>query len=152
MKPNYRSSAASIFEELNCKISASLRIVTLILGTALWAAFAESAEDESPTVIHLYNKQDKHQVRAKLVGKKVAVVGNAQNAKEGAALVGPRGIIFVLSLESWPRELYGKDVIVTGTLISKTWKPHPPTGVPPATPVGTWYYIAHYQVRGLKKE
>lgn len=53
------------------------------------------------------------------LGKQITVVGEAQSLKEGARICGKNFCIYIDGLDSWPSELYGKQVSVTGIVIER---------------------------------
>jgi len=53
---------------------------------------------------------------ADAIGKRVRVVGTAQNAKLGAVVEGERLVVYCEGLDSWPAAQVGKPVTVTGVL------------------------------------
>jgi hypothetical protein len=50
----------------------------------------------------------------------VTITGTAENAKAGAVLVGDDGrTVYVAGMPEWPKDVYGKKLKLTGTLLRK---------------------------------
>jgi hypothetical protein len=62
---------------------------------------------------------------SRLVGKRVSLVGKAEDAKSGAVLMVDGAPIYVRPLEAWPSAARTKDVVVTGRLESEKLIPSP---------------------------
>jgi hypothetical protein len=58
-------------------------------------------------------------------GAKTTVRGVARDAKGGAVVVTDGGPVYVIGLESWPKELAGRKVEVTGVVRQKKHLPDP---------------------------
>jgi len=57
--------------------------------------------------------------------KKQTIRGVARNAKNGAVVVADDIAIYILGLECWPDEVYGKKITVTGILRKRKIIPDP---------------------------
>lgn len=128
-----------------CIFMANARFcLTIIFGSIVFLLMSDVRADESSAGINLDEGKDSAKRHlAPLEGKKIAVIGTAQNSKMGAALYGKNGVVVINDLARWPESLYLKKVIVTGTLTSKSYKFHKPNVSPPALPEGKWYFISH---------
>ncbi|MHA3775414.1 hypothetical protein ACXR0O_28165 [Verrucomicrobiota bacterium sgz303538] len=77
------------------------------------------------------------------LGRRITLVGEAQSRKQGAAFQGPDFFCWVDGLKRWPKNIDGKRVSVTGTLIERHDLPvyvhrdGEPPGVGEAVPLGT---------------
>ena len=59
-----------------------------------------------------------------LVGKRVTIEGTARDAKGGAVLLTTDGEpVYIGGLDSWPEELFGKPVVVSGRLVRRQYLP-----------------------------
>ncbi len=79
--------------------------MTLVIGCNSSKSTSSERKNENPFAVQL--------------GKRITLIGIAENLKEGARLGGFERQIFIDDMESWPDELYGKKVTVTGTLIER---------------------------------
>lgn len=60
-----------------------------------------------------------------LAGTQVGIEGRAENAKGGAVLLVDGTPVYLENLASWPQNVHGKVVVVTGLLVSKKHLPSP---------------------------
>ena len=62
----------------------------------------------------------------KLVGQKITLKGIAKDAKGGAVILTPEKVpIYIKDLDSWPPELFDKQLEVTGVLKEEKFIPDP---------------------------
>ncbi len=54
-----------------------------------------------------------------LVGKEVAILGRAEDAKGGAVIITNGSLVWIEDLNFWPDKFFGKKVRVTGIVIQK---------------------------------
>ena len=90
-----------------------------ILGSIITAIFIMVSLVYADPAKTSASKENKKDPLAEQLGKEITLVGIAENLKVGARLKGANFTIFLDGIDSWPSEIYGKKVSITGTLIER---------------------------------